>query len=73
MITKIIMGGAIVLGATVGLAAPANADEVFNQLSCTCSVPAPFVSPVVTDRINQGINDALTRVLPGDNVSGHDS
>lgn len=67
MITKIIIGGAIVLGATVGLAAPASADVVFNQFSCTCGAPPPFASPLAADRINQGIHDALTRVLPGDN------
>ncbi|WAJ46322.1 hypothetical protein OK015_07590 [Mycobacterium sp. Aquia_216] len=66
MITKIIIGSAVVLGATVGLAAPASADVVFNQFSCTCGAPPPFASPLAADRINQGINDALTRVLPGD-------
>ncbi|CQD07773.1 hypothetical protein BN1232_01385 [Mycobacterium lentiflavum] len=67
MIAKIIIGGALVLGATVGLATPANADVVFNQFSCTCGAPPPFASPLAADRINQGIHDALTRVLPGDN------
>ncbi|WP_025737736.1 hypothetical protein [Mycobacterium genavense] len=67
MIAKIIIGSAVVLGAAVGLAAPAGADVVFNQFSCTCGAPAPFASPLATDRIEQGIHDALTRALPGDN------
>ncbi|CDO87293.1 hypothetical protein AWC29_18010 [Mycobacterium triplex] len=67
MITKIIIGSAIVLGATIGLAAPAGADVVFNQFSCTCGATPPFASPLAADRIDQGIRDALTRVLPGDN------
>jgi hypothetical protein len=65
MITKIIIGGAIVLGATVGLAAPASADVVFNQFSCTCGAPPPFASPLAADRMNQGMWDALNRQLPG--------
>lgn len=65
MFTKLIIGGAVVLGATVGLAAPAAADNVFNQFSCTCGAPPPFVSPHSADRINQGILDAETRQLPG--------
>ncbi|GBG37079.1 hypothetical protein [Mycobacterium montefiorense] len=64
MIAKIIIGGAVILGATVGLAAPASADVVFNQFSCACGAPPPFASPVVADRINQGIFDAETRQLP---------
>lgn len=55
MIAKIIIGGALVLGATVGLATPANADVVFNQFSCTCG--APPHSPAHWPRI------ALTRVF----------
>ena len=66
MIAKIIFSGAVVLGATVGLAAPASADVVFNQFSCTCGAPPPFASPLAADRINQGILDAETRPLPGD-------
>jgi hypothetical protein len=65
MIVKIIMGAAVALGATVGLAAPASADVVFNQFSCTCGAPPPFASPLAADRINQGILDAETRQLPG--------
>jgi hypothetical protein len=65
MITKIIIGGAIVLGATVGLAAPASADVVFNQFSCTCGAPPPFASPLAADRVTQGMWDALNRQLPG--------
>ena len=66
MITKLIIGAAVVLGATVGLAAPAGADTAFNQLTCTCGAPPPLASPLVADRINQGILDAETRQLPGD-------
>ena len=65
MITKLIIGGAVVLGATVGLAAPASADTVFSQFTCTCGAPPPFASPLAADRISQGILDAETRELPG--------
>jgi hypothetical protein len=65
MITKVIIGAAVVLGATVGLAAPAGADAAFNQLTCTCGAPPPLASPLAADRINQGILDAETRELPG--------
>jgi hypothetical protein len=66
MITELIVGVAVVLGTTVGLAAPASADTVFNHLTCTCGAPPPLASPLVADRINQGLLDAETRQLPGD-------
>jgi hypothetical protein len=64
MITKILVGGAIVLGATVGLAAPADAEtpNPFSNLSCAgCQTPVSVTSPVVgdQDQIRQGIQDGL--------------
>ena len=66
MITKLLVSGAIVLGAAVGLAAPAGAEtpNPFSNLSCSCQTPAPTTSPVVADQIHQGIHDALTTDLP---------
>ncbi len=60
MITKLLVSGAIVLGAYVGLAAPAGADPTFNNLTCSCQTPGSVTSPVVADRINQGIQDGLS-------------
>jgi hypothetical protein len=59
VITKLLVGGAIVLGAAAGLAAPAGADPDFNNLTCSCKAPGSATSPVVTDQINQGIQDCL--------------
>ena len=61
MITKVLVSGAIVLGAAVGLAAPAGADpNPFSNVSCSCQTPASVTSLGVTDQLNQGIHDGLT-------------
>ena len=57
MISKVVACGALVIGAALGLAAPAAADPAFNQLKCSCQVPAPDQSPVVEERINRGLRD----------------
>jgi hypothetical protein len=64
MITKLLVSRAIVLGAAVGLAAPAGAaPNPFSNLGCSCQTPGPATSPVGTDQINQGIQDGLTTDL----------
>jgi hypothetical protein len=61
VITKILLSGAIVLGAALGLAAQASADpSVFGNLSCGCREVAPADSPVLTDKLNQGIQQGLS-------------
>jgi hypothetical protein len=60
VITKLLVSAAIVLGAAVGLAAPAGAEEnanPFSDLSCICETPG--IGPVLTDHISKGIQDAL--------------
>jgi hypothetical protein len=65
VVTKLLVSGAIVLGAAVGLAAPSGADpNPFSNLSCSCQTPGPATSPDVTDQVNQGIQDGLTTDLP---------
>ena len=60
MITKLLVSGAIVLGGTVGLAATSGAPpSPFSSLGCSRQTPLPATSPVVTDQINQGIQDGL--------------
>ncbi len=57
MITNLLVSGAVVLGASVGLAAQAGADPTFNNLTCSCQTPGSVTSPVVANQINQGIQD----------------
>jgi hypothetical protein len=60
VITKILFSGAIVLGTSLGLAAPAGADpSVFGVLSCDCRDAVPPDSPVLTDALNQGLQQGL--------------
>ena len=78
MITKLLVSGAIVLGAAVGLAAPAVAEpnagaanpNPFSNVSCGCETPTSVTSMDVTDQINQGIHDSLTTDLPAVQVQG---
>jgi hypothetical protein len=52
--------GAIVVGSALGLAAQANADpNAFGGLSCSCRETAPPGSPVLTEKIKQGLHDGL--------------
>jgi hypothetical protein len=63
MIAKIVVGSAIALGAAVGWAASASADpspSPFGTLSCSCPETAPAGSPVLTEKIDQGIQQGLS-------------
>jgi hypothetical protein len=63
VITKIFVGGAIVLGATLGLAAPAGADpSVFNDLSCSCPNTVSNRGSSVVDQMMRGIQAGLTGI-----------
>lgn len=64
MITKITVSGIVLFAATVGFAAPASADPLFDQFSCTCGAPPQLADATSADRIAQGILDAETRQLP---------
>lgn len=65
MIAKLLAAGAISLGVAmeqaVSQAAPVIADPAFNDLTCTCQTPPPAPGQTSEDRINQGLQDALTR------------
>ena len=63
MIAKVLVSAAIALGAAVVVAAPANADPNFSNLSCSCRQTPPNADPVVTE--NQGIQAAETELLQG--------
>lgn len=61
MITKILFSGVIVLGTSLGLAAPAGADpSVFNDLSCSCPQTVSNTGPSVVDQIDRGIRSGLS-------------
>jgi hypothetical protein len=63
VITKILVSGAVVLGAALGLAAPAGADpSVFNDLSCGCPQTVSNRGPSVTDQIERGIQSGLAGI-----------
>jgi hypothetical protein len=65
VIAKLLAAGAISLGVAMGQAvsqaAPVVADPAFNDLTCTCQTPPPAPGQTSEDRINQGLQDALTR------------
>ncbi|MDT7719959.1 MAG: hypothetical protein QOE94_970 [Mycobacterium sp.] len=73
VITKILIGAAVALGAYVGGAAPVSADpnpigsapNPFGGLSCSCQETAPPGSPVLREEIEQGIREGRTAWLPG--------
>ena len=73
VITKILVGVAIVLGAGVGGAAPASADpdpigtepNPFGALSCSCQETASAGSPALRAEIDRGIRAGLSAPLPG--------
>ncbi len=51
---------AILLSGCLGMAARANADpNAFGGLSCSCNETAPSGSPVLNEKINQGLHDGL--------------
>lgn len=63
MITKILFSGAVVLGASLGLAAPAGADpSVFNDLSCSCPETVSNNGPSDTEQMKRGIRAGLAGV-----------
>jgi hypothetical protein len=57
VIAKLFVSGAIVLGAAVGLAAPAGADPDFTNLRCSCRTPD--ISRAIDDLIHQGMQDVF--------------
>ena len=73
LITKILVGTAIVLGAFVGAAAPAGADtnstgahpNPFSTLSCSCREMTPAGSPGRQEEINRGIQSGVSAWSPG--------
>jgi hypothetical protein len=63
VITKALSSCAIVLGASLGLAAPAGADpSVFNDLSCSCSQTVSNGGSSVTDQVTRGIQAGLSGI-----------
>jgi hypothetical protein len=72
VITKILIGAAVALGAYVGGAAPVSADgnpigsapNPFGGLSCSCRETAPPGSPALTEGIERGIREGRTAWLP---------
>jgi hypothetical protein len=73
VITKILVGTAIALGAFVGTAAPASADtnstgahpNPFSTLSCSCRETTPAGSPGRQEEINRGIQSGVSAGSPG--------
>jgi hypothetical protein len=62
VITKVLFGVAIALGAALGAAAPAGADpSSFGTLGCSCKPPVtvPDSKAPVTDQMDQGIQNGL--------------
>ncbi len=63
MIPKLLVGVVLVFGAAgwTAASATANADpSPFNTLSCSCQDQAPPGSPVLTDKVKQGIQEGLS-------------
>ncbi len=62
MITKILVSGAIAVGAAVWVAAPASADpNPFSTLGCSCQAPAQQgAGPIVTDQVTQGFQHGIS-------------
>jgi len=60
MITKVLVGSAIILEAAIG-SAPASADpSPFETLSCSCQEAAAAGSPAVAHKMNLGIQDGFS-------------
>jgi hypothetical protein len=62
VITKVLFGAAIALGAALGIATPASADpSSFGVLGCSCRPPVapPDGKAPVTDQMDQGIQNGL--------------
>jgi hypothetical protein len=73
VITKILVGAAIALGAGLAGAAPAAAGpnaigsdpNPYGTLGCNCRETAPAGSPQLRENINRGIREGLTVSVPG--------
>jgi hypothetical protein len=73
VITKILVGAAIAVGAFVGTAAPASADtnstgappNPFSTLSCSCRETTPAGSPGRQEEIRRGIQSGVSAWSPG--------
>jgi hypothetical protein len=65
MITRVLVSGAIAVGAAVGLAAPAMADEPFTPVTtCTCEPPAQkdgSAAPSL-EQMTRAIQQALSEI-----------
>jgi hypothetical protein len=60
VVSKILAGAALAVGAAVAIAAPAGADpSVFNDLSCSCPQTISNGGSSVADQINRGIESGL--------------
>jgi hypothetical protein len=67
VMTKILVSGAVALGAWVGAAGLASADpnsygadqNPFSSLTCNCQVTTPPSGPVQTNELNRGIQGGL--------------
>ncbi|HTY33369.1 hypothetical protein [Mycobacterium sp.] len=60
MVSKILAGAALAVGAAVAIAVPAGADpSVFNDLSCSCPETVSNDGSSVADQIDRGIQSGL--------------
>ena len=60
MVSKILAGAALAVGAAVAIAVPAGADpSVFNDLSCSCPQTVSDGGSSVADQIDLGIQSGL--------------
>jgi hypothetical protein len=73
VITKILVGAAVLFGSYVGGVAPASADpnsidtapNPYGGLTCSCRETAPPGSPAVRDEIERGLREGHSAWLPG--------
>ncbi len=67
MIAKVLLIAAIAVGAAVGVAAPAMADEPFTPVTtCSCDSPAPKAPAPSPEQMNQSIQQALAGLQAGE-------
>jgi len=60
VVSKILAGAALAVGAAVAIAVPAGADpSVFNDLSCSCPETVSNDGSSVADQIDRGIQSGL--------------
>ncbi|BBZ49246.1 hypothetical protein H7H82_12840 [Mycobacterium heidelbergense] len=56
MVSRILVGATLAVGAAVAVAAPAGADpSVFNNLSCSCPQTVSNGGPSLIDQMERGI------------------